>query len=139
MTFLKKSLCLVSVLLFSGTIYCASDTDVLAVGAAQDWLKLVDASKYKESYTESASFFRSKIASAQWEQMVSAVRSPLGKVLSRKLKAKQAATTLPGAPDGHYVVIQFDTSFEKRGIAVETITPMLDSDQKWRVSGYYIK
>jgi len=30
-------------------------------------------------------------------------------------------------------------SFENKKSAVETITPMLDKDKKWRVSGYYIK
>ena len=30
-------------------------------------------------------------------------------------------------------------SFGNKKAAVETITPMLDKDGKWRVSGYYIK
>jgi len=42
-------------------------------------------------------------------------------------------------PDGEYVVIQYDSSFEHKQSAVETVTPMLDKDGKWRVSGYYIK
>jgi len=37
------------------------------------------------------------------------------------------------------VVIQFDSSFEHKQTAVETVTPMLDTDGKWRVSGYFIK
>jgi ribosomal protein S17E len=37
------------------------------------------------------------------------------------------------------VVIQFKTSFEHNPDAVETVTPMKDSDGQWRVSGYYIK
>ena len=67
------------------------------------------------------------------------VRQPFGKLLSRKLKSKQYATSLPGAPDGQFVVIQFEASFENKKAAIETVTPMLDPDGKWRVSGYYIK
>jgi ribosomal protein S17E len=37
------------------------------------------------------------------------------------------------------VIIQYDSSFENKKSAVETVTPMLDKDGKWRVSGYYIK
>ncbi len=48
-------------------------------------------------------------------------------------------TSLPGAPDGEYVVIQIQTSFENKKSAVETITPMLDKDGRWRVSGYQIR
>jgi hypothetical protein len=46
---------------------------------------------------------------------------------------------LPGAPDGKYVVVQFDTSFQRKKSALETVTPMMEKDGKWRVSGYYIK
>ena len=43
------------------------------------------------------------------------------------------------APDGEYVVIQFATSFENKKTALEKVTPMMDKDGKWRVSGYSIK
>jgi hypothetical protein len=43
------------------------------------------------------------------------------------------------APDGEYVVIQFEASFENKKSAIETVTPMLDKDGNWRVSGYYVK
>jgi hypothetical protein len=66
-------------------------------------------------------------------------RKPLGALVSRKLKSAQYATSLPGAPDGQYVVIQYDTVFQNKSAAVETVTPMLDKDGHWRVSGYYIR
>ena len=71
--------------------------------------------------------------------MLHATRDPLGKTTSRKLKSASYTKTLPGAPDGDYVVIQYETSFENKQSSIETVTPMLDKDGKWRVSGYYIK
>jgi len=41
--------------------------------------------------------------------------------------------------DEEYVVIQFNTVFENKAKAFETITPMKGPDWKWEVSGYYIK
>ena len=76
---------------------------------------------------------------AQFDPMVAAARKPLGKLVSRDLKSARYAASLPGAPDGEYVVIQFATSFENKKSAIETITPMRGADGKWRVSGYYIK
>jgi len=35
--------------------------------------------------------------------------------------------------------MQFDTSFANKKAAIETVTPMLDTDGTWRVAGYYIK
>ena len=48
-------------------------------------------------------------------------------------------TSMPGAPDGEYVVIQYSTNFQNKKSAIETVTPMKNKGGEWRVSGYYIK
>ncbi len=68
-----------------------------------------------------------------------AVRRPLGQAVSREVSSADRTTSLPGAPDGEYVVIRFGTSFENKAPAVETIIPALDRDGIWRVTGYYIR
>ena len=83
--------------------------------------------------------FRARVSKEQWQSIVAGVRDPLGKAISRKLKSATYTKTLPGAPDGEYVIIQYETSFEHNQSAVETITPMLEKDGRWRVSGYFIK
>ncbi len=110
-----------------------------AVVATESWLKLVDNEKYAESWETAAELFKTGVEKDQWSKIVATVRGPLGKVLQRKIKSKQFMTSLPGAPDGKYVVIQFETTFENKKAATETVTPMLDKDGKWRVSGYYIR
>ncbi|HEY5894810.1 MAG TPA: DUF4019 domain-containing protein, partial [Chthoniobacterales bacterium] len=60
-------------------------------------------------------------------------------LVSRKLKSAKYTKTLPGAPDGEYVILQFNTTFANKKEAVETVTPMLAQDGKWKVSGYFIK
>ena len=113
--------------------------ELAALSAAENWLAIVDGEQYAESWKETAELFKTAVTLDQWEQSMRAVRKPLGRLVSRRLKAKTYRSSLPGAPDGEYVVIQFDTSFENKKAAVETITPMLDKDGFWRVSGYYIK
>ena len=46
--------------------------------------------------------------------------------------------SLPGAPDGEYAVLQYETSYQNKANAVETLTLMIDSG-KWRSAGYYIR
>ncbi len=111
----------------------------VAVSTAKAWLSLVDNGKYVESWNEAAQYFKSAVSKDQWREAIQSARKPLGKNLSRELMSKNYHTSLPGAPDGEYVVIQFKASFENKKSAIETITPMLDKDGKWRVSGYYIK
>ncbi len=110
-----------------------------AVAASDEWLELIDEGGYAESWEASAAYFRNAVNKDRWEQQLSAVRKPLGKLIERNLLSAQYMRSLPGAPDGEYVVIQYETSFENKKSAVETVTPMKDENGLWRVSGYYIK
>ena len=111
----------------------------LAQQSADSWLALVDSGKHADSWQEASSIFKAHVSKDQWPSIVRAAREPLGKMLTRKLKSATYTKTLPGAPDGDYVVIQYESSFEHKKSAVETVTPMLDQDGTWKVSGYFIK
>jgi hypothetical protein len=110
-----------------------------ATKAANAWLKLVDAGDYAESWDAASGMFRNAVTRAEWSDKAAAARGPLGEVVSRKRTHAQYTTSMPGAPDGRYVVIRYATSFEQKASAVETVTPMVDTDGNWHVSGYYIK
>jgi hypothetical protein len=114
-------------------------SDPAAVKAAESWLSLVDSGTYEESWKAAASLFREKVTAAQWEDAVRSARGPLGPVESRKRVTAQFTRTLPGAPDGEYVVIRYETTFQKKKSSVETVTPMKDNDGVWRVAGYTIQ
>jgi hypothetical protein len=111
----------------------------LAQQSSNAWLALVDSGKYADSWQEASQLFKAAVTKEKWQDALHTVRDPLGKMLSRKLMSATYKTTLPGAPDGEYVVIQYESTFEHKQAAVETVIPMLDKDGKWRVSGYYIK
>jgi opacity protein-like surface antigen len=110
-----------------------------AQAAATSWVSLTDAGKYGESWERAGTFFKTGIAQNTWETGIRSLRAPLGPVKARELKSTEYATTLPGAPDGEYVVIQYETQFENKKSAVETITPMREKDGSWKVSGYFIR
>jgi Protein of unknown function (DUF4019) len=110
-----------------------------AVTSAENWLALIDRKDTDESWNQAASLFKSAVSLEQWKSAIEAAQIPLGKVISRQLKSKQYAQELPGAPDGEYVVIEYETSFEKKKSGIETITPMKDTDGEWRVSGYFVR
>jgi hypothetical protein len=126
-------------ILLSHTLQAGQQVEETAIASAQKWLTLIDEGKYSESWNQAAGFFKTAVSKKDWLKSMEAFRKPLGALISRKLKSKKYTTSLPGAPDGKYVVIQYETSFEHKKSAIETVTPMLDKDGKWRVSGYYIK
>ena len=107
--------------------------------SAQKWLDLIDRSEYTASWSEAAPYFQNSITQAEWAKTLQGVRQPLGELVSRKIESQQYATSLPGSPDGEYVVIQYQTSFSSKQSAVETVTPMLDPDGQWKVAGYFVR
>ena len=109
-----------------------------AMAAAQSWLATVDAGRYGQSWEDAASWFREKLAREKWEAIVEPVRGQAGNLVARKLRMARYTRELPNAPAGEYVVIQYDARFERIAHAVETVTPMKDSDGTWRVAGYYL-
>jgi hypothetical protein len=119
--------------------FAADDPVPAAEAAAQSWLALIDSANYAQSWTTAAKHFRDSVPESQWESQAAAVRGPLGAVKSRRIAAARFARSLPGAPDGEYVVIQYATSFEHKAEATETVTPMKDADGQWHVTGYFIR
>ena len=118
--------------------FADEEKETQAKRAALAWLALIDATQYGASWQEAASLFKSQVGKPAWIKAVTAARRPLGALVTRELSSATYATSLPGAPDGEYVVLQFTTRFENKARAVETVTPMMDGN-RWRVAGYYVR
>ena len=121
------------------SVHADQSAEKAAQKAAESWLSLVDSGEYSESWNEASQIFKQKVSLQQWKIALESVRIPLGKLKSRRFKTAAYTETLPGAPDGKYVVIQYETTFEKKKSAIETVTPMMEKDGQWRVSGYFIR
>jgi hypothetical protein len=128
-----------------GIIGCISQTkpelvtDKKAINSAQSWLELVDAEKYTDSWEETTEYFKSVVSKKKFEIDTRAVRSPLGKVISRKLMSANSRTSLPGAPTGKYEIIKYKTSFKNKKSAIETVILKQAKDNVWKVDGYFVK
>ena len=119
----------------------AQDTEQVAKAqaAAQSWLALTDSKAYAQSWEQSAALFQAGVSKPSWVSAIQGVRSPLGSLKSRTVKSASYTRSLPGAPEGEYVVIQYETQFEHKAGAIETVTPFREKDGSWKVSGYFIK
>lgn len=107
--------------------------------AAREWLALVDSGQYGESWTAAATLFRRAVTAAQWAQQVGAVREPLGTMVRRRLTREKRSSEAPGAPDGEYSLLTFESAFENKREAVESVTVTREEDGTWRVAGYFIR
>jgi hypothetical protein len=106
--------------------------------AAKEWLKIVDTGEYVESWQKSDAFLKSQLTQTESSAALAGVRTPLGQVRSRSELGAKEYSSLPGVPDGEYLVIQFQTEFQNKTSATETLT-LSKSSGDWLPVGYFIK
>jgi beta-lactamase regulating signal transducer with metallopeptidase domain len=113
-----------------------------ATDAMLPWLAEMDSGDYAKSWSDASSSFQKAVSSDQWVSMSQAVRTPLGKLISREQVSALYDESIPGpggkVVPGPFVIAQFKTSFENMKYAVETVS--FDKiDGTWREAGYLIK
>lgn len=105
---------------------------------AKAWLSTVDAGNYAESWEQAGEYFQEAMSQAEWVEALNNVRAPLGESLNRVVTESTQNDSLPGVPDGQYMILLFDSQFEHLDPAIETLT-LFNEEREWRVVGYYIR
>jgi DNA-binding CsgD family transcriptional regulator len=101
---------------------------------ARQWLALVDAQKWQESWAGTTKAFHTNNTYEMWESASVGGRVPLGRVLSRRLVSEE---TVPAAPAGHQIV-RFKTDFAGKPGATETLS-LTREEGSWKIVGYIIE
>lgn len=107
--------------------------DSATVQAARQWLALVDAGKWQESFAGTTASFQSLNTVQAWQSASEKARVPLGRMLSRTAISSEM---VPAPPRGQQVV-RFRTDFAARQGAIETVSLMREGEA-WRIVGIYI-
>ncbi len=113
--------------------------DKESISAAQKWLELLDTGKLGTAWDVSAKYLKSTVTRAEWVKGVADARKPYGKFKSRTAARFARSHSLPGAPDGDYAIIEFESAFANGKKAAEQVIWMFEPGDKWRVSGYFIR
>ncbi|MXO91566.1 DUF4019 domain-containing protein [Pontixanthobacter aquaemixtae] len=101
--------------------------------AARDWLALVDASDWKASFEAAGRAFQDANTVDGWKQASQQARVPLGNPVSRTA----AEFEYLNAPPNGYRMVRFQTDFEHRKGAIESVTLEREGDA-FKVVGYMI-
>lgn len=115
-----------------------ADASTDATGAAKAWLALVDAGNLAQSWTTSSGLMQARISQADWTKAAQPIHDQLGAVVSREAAGVQMMKSLPGAPDGDYAIVRFNTKFANKADAKETVTMMMEGGT-WKCAGYFIQ
>ena len=130
---MRKTLLLITFL----SCFCANAEELEVINRAKSWLILIDNGQYQQSWQQTDSLFKQAMPQSNWSDVLKQVRVPLGKVILRKNLSLMKYDSLPGTPDGEYVIIQFQSQFINKEQAIETISLSKSSGQ-WQPIGYFI-
>jgi DNA-binding CsgD family transcriptional regulator len=109
----------------------ANETEAAsAARAAEDFLLLVDESRWADSYAATAAEFRRLNTLAVWSEVSQRVRPPLGKLLTRDLVANEY---VPAPPAG-YRLIKFRSTYANGTQQTESVS-LAWEDGAWKVAG----
>ncbi len=117
------------------------DPKILTDGtiAAEQFLQLVDTEKYEQSWNVSSALLQEKIFLEVWNRQIQVMRDKVGSLISRKQGKVSVSDWAEDAPDGKYLTLKYQSSFQKQSSAIETIILVLEDEEHWRVAGYFIK
>lgn len=102
------------------------------------WLTIVDQGLYEQSWLQADKKFQEIVPKEEWIKQLTDVRQPLGEVKSREVYDIGYFGNIPNHPDMEMVVVQYQTSFQNKELAYETVSPIRIKGGPWKVSGYYI-
>ncbi|AQU82734.1 MULTISPECIES: DUF4019 domain-containing protein [unclassified Halomonas] len=133
----KTLTCIVATLLLSLFTQVHASTNA-AEAVALAWLEAIDSGQYEQAWEASSPILQRPLSPYMLGRTIGAARRDFGAVESRQRVRVSRERSMPGAPDGDYMVFTFQTRFENKARSIETITPHLE-EGTWRVSGYYVK
>ncbi len=105
---------------------------------ALGWLAQVDTAKYAATWDEASTSLQAAVSKEQWISGLAQVHAQTGPLGARTVTQYQYSTSLPGAPPGEYVVLQYHT-VAGSGFVTETVALRHDGVRGWRVAGYFVK
>ena len=101
-----------------------------AARAAEDFLALVDESRWAESYAATGTQFRALNTLERWTAVSEQVRPPLGKMLTRDIVGNEF---VPAPPQG-YQLIKFRSTYANGTLQTESVS-LAWEEGAWKVAG----
>ena len=104
--------------------------------SVEGWLRMLDRGSYPVTYGKMAEVAKSAATEPQWTSAMEIFRKPLGVAVRRRCLGVRDENS---PTEGLFRVVQFETEFEKKKEAVETVTLKKDPDGVWRPACYFIR
>ncbi len=113
----------------------AADRTDEAREAAEEWLALFDDGDIEATWEEASSYFQQQVDQEDWVRQAEAGKQQTGELDGRTFADINFADELPQAPEGEYMILNYNTQYAQVDV-VETVILRLEDDV-WRVIGFF--
>jgi hypothetical protein len=110
-----------------------------ADSSALHWLKLLDSGQLATCWEQAATSLKQLAAQPIWEQSVHHDRARFGPLGVRQRITALYSTTVPNAPVGKYVFLEYRAQAASGAYVVDWVGEVLDGERGWRVASYVIR
>ena len=110
----------------------------LAIPVATEFLQMIDEGQYRESWQSSARLMQEKVAQEDWVEKLNKARNLSGDLIKRNQKSASYSTEAKDSPEGEYIMLIYQSTFQKAENVSEYVTVMLE-DGAWKVAGYFMQ
>ena len=107
--------------------------------AAEEWLALLDTAKYGDSWQKADQSFQSRTTQPQWVERATGLRDSVGPFKSRKLVQADSRTDSSGGAEREFIIVRFESAFEKAPSVSETVFTVKEKDGSWKVTNYFMR
>jgi len=112
----------------------AADQTEEAREAADAWLALFDANDIEATYDTAAEAFKTQVELQDWQMQAEQVKQAVGELDGRTYLETTYTDELPQAPEGEYMIVQYDTQYANLNVT-EFVILVLEEDT-WRMVGF---
>ena len=105
---------------------------------AEEFLQMVDAGKYADSWQISDPYLQKTISQPDWVAKLSKMRETFGPIAKRELDKVSFTAPAEALPDSEFIMLEYVSQFKLKEMN-EIVTVILGEDNRWRVVGYFIQ
>lgn len=106
--------------------------------AAQEFLQMVDAGKYADSWQISDPYLKETVPLNDWKDKLNKIRETLGALEKRELDGVSFTAPAKEFPDSEVIMLEYVSQFKLKETK-EVVTVVQGADNRWRVVGYFIQ
>lgn len=125
------------ILLFAPAVMAEETPEESALRAAESFLSLINEKSIDLAYLSTDPYLQAVNPQELWVRSIGAQRTFYGERTGTSIRAVNTKETLFRHPDGSYVSIIFESTFERKSYSIERLEMVLGIDGTWRVAEYF--